>query len=133
MNLKTLCLAGLAALTLAACGGNTICADQAAATTALTGTKLAACPSLKATVAAAEPTLTTDQCTTALSSCSSDDQTKLTSMITCFNAIGNCPSDADSSAWLLSLVACSKSGVCATSAACYTAFGVASSCSALNQ
>ena len=38
MNLKTLCLAGLAALTLAACGGNTNCADQAAATQAAAGT-----------------------------------------------------------------------------------------------
>jgi hypothetical protein len=119
------CLCSLACLALAACGGSSFCDDQAAAMKTLTTTKLAACPNVNASVSLENGQMPTGQgCTDALAKCTSAEQTKLASSVTCLNALGTCTADKDnlSSDYAASLIACSTAGVCATSVTCQAAF-----------
>ena len=127
-SLKILCLCAVAAFALAACGGSSYCADSATAYDSLVNTKMASCPTGKAQVSAYPP-LRDTACTTALTSCSSADDTLLATQITCMNALANCT--VDDGTYFVGLSACQKAGMCKTSAACIAAFGMTTVCAAI--
>ena len=120
----------VAALALAGCAGSSaFCDDQQAELASLAGTKLAACPLLKASVDA-QPMLSGDACVAAYDKCSADDQQKLEGSLTCIGALGTCEAASDTltSAYSLAMMSCSKTGICATSATCIAAFNFAQIC-----
>lgn len=127
--MNALKILALCAFTLSACGGSTFCDDQKKGMTDLKGTKLAACPNLKASVEA-QPMVEGQACTTALEKCSADDQKKLEASVTCINGLAACAAADDnlSSTYSQAMINCSKTGICATSSGCISAFGFTNIC-----